>query len=130
MSKLVIDVDKALNGIWKAVTEMGESYVYEPPVEGTGCVYTAPNGTGSCIVGKVFVKLGLKMTLGNGGKIEGGINSAIDKFRRENPDVVITSGAHIVLATAQRLQDSRHPWGIAAAGASAAAGALYAQGIE
>lgn len=130
MSKLVINADKALNGIWVAVSEMGESYVYEPPAEGGGCVYTAPNGTGSCVVGKVFVNLGLTMTRANGDKIEGGINATIDNFRAANPDVEITPGAHIVLATAQRLQDSRHPWGIAAAGASAAASAVYAQGLE
>lgn len=107
------------------VDRKGEDYVYEEP-PGPGCSYTvhdrdtfSATDTPSCIVGHVFVHLGLDMSREDGLPIEGPLDHVIEQFKKANPALRMTKAALIVLRTAQSLQDRGETWGLALKAAAA-----------
>lgn len=120
---------------WDAITLLSNAaaektndnpdYVYERPKNGNGCANLVEddegNLVGSCLVGRVYLNLGLKPDSG----WMYGSASYVAEDTLKPLGVTFTRQAMFALVTAQNLQDGGMPWRHAVAAAETAMGNLH-----
>ena len=117
IEKMVMDAEKALALLRKVVFEKGGDYVYPAEIKNLlgGCTNFYDEQP-SCIVGWSLHEMGLTFQQAEDWGIEGmtGAGSTLS-ILGEDTDFPweFTRGAKAVFHTAQELQDSGAPWGVA-----------------
>lgn len=110
----VIDTDRALDLLKKAVYERGTDYVYKDHFERCQNFLVRDHkhhkaGEAACIVGHAMDQLGL--TIRECGNM--GAQNTRDMVNGKNTGYFITEGAMLVFKIAQKIQDGGGSWGLA-----------------
>jgi len=121
MTTVVVDADKAIELLERAVEEKGADYV-DPDADTVGCNYADGQGNPLCIVGHVVNYLGVDLrpvVVGEDGaeheELWGHGVSAVElnyaTRAAPHPGIRITDDAVWVLGKAQTMQDNGASWG-------------------
>jgi hypothetical protein len=114
--QLTLTYEETLADLRALVAERGDGYVYTMPDEIGACVYFAPDGSPSCIVGGVLARHGWTAN----DAYEEGVNedtgvSTLTEDRGDGPLLSVDDRTRVLLHVAQVKQDADLPWGEAVA---------------
>lgn len=115
--QLALTYEEALADLRALVAERGEDYVYVMPEEVGACVYFAPDGSPSCIVGGVLARHGWTADDADNENIneDTGVTTLTEDHGGRGPLLSVDDRTRLLLNVAQVKQDANLPWGEAVA---------------